>query len=108
MVALMESSCSAGHAPCGWCESATEADITIAHLRHDSGDPGSLIDDRVNAFWLDRSGALWVGTEAGLDRWQPEHHGFLHSRSLGAMHVSRLLAYQPLQSPRCLDTPQHR
>ncbi len=64
----------------------------IEHLRHDAGDPSSLVDDHVNAFCLDRSGALWVGTEAGLDRWQPEHHAFLHLRSAaGAGHVSRVL-----------------
>jgi len=27
---------------------------------------------------LDRSGAIWVGTAAGLDRWQPERSAFVH------------------------------
>ena len=63
----------------------------IEHLRHDPGDPSSLVDDRINALLLDRTGTLWVGTEAGLERWQPEHHGLQHLRSLGASHVSRVL-----------------
>ena len=64
------------------------------HLRHDPGDPSSLVDDRINTLTFDRSGTLWVGTEAGLDRWQPEHHGFLHLRSVSGSHISRVLEDQ--------------
>jgi signal transduction histidine kinase/ligand-binding sensor domain-containing protein/CheY-like chemotaxis protein/HPt (histidine-containing phosphotransfer) domain-containing protein len=63
----------------------------IEHLRHDPKDPSSLVDDRVNTVSLDRTGTLWVGTEAGLDRWQPEHHGFLHLHALDGRPVSRVL-----------------
>jgi PAS domain S-box-containing protein len=37
-------------------------------LRHDAGQPGSLVNDRVLALAPDRQGNLWVGTAAGLDR----------------------------------------
>src|SRR5207237_226271 len=63
----------------------------IEHLRHDPGDPSSIIHDHINALLLDRSGTLWVGTEAGLERWQPEHHGFAHLSSVGGSHVARVL-----------------
>ena len=36
--------------------------------------------DSCDALALDRSGALWVGTAAGLDRWQPERSAFVHFR----------------------------
>ncbi|HEY4868696.1 MAG TPA: two-component regulator propeller domain-containing protein, partial [Candidatus Dormibacteraeota bacterium] len=64
------------------------------HRRHDPRDPSSLVDDRINTLTFDRSGTLWVGTEAGLDRWQPEHHAFLHQRSLSGNHISRVLEDQ--------------
>ena len=40
----------------------------IEHLRHDPANANSLIDDRIFTLALDRSGSVWVGTEAGLDR----------------------------------------
>jgi ligand-binding sensor domain-containing protein/signal transduction histidine kinase len=33
--------------------------------------PGSLSSDAVAAILVDRSGAIWAGTESGLDRWDP-------------------------------------
>jgi signal transduction histidine kinase/ligand-binding sensor domain-containing protein/CheY-like chemotaxis protein len=63
----------------------------IEHLRHDPGDPSSLADDRIITLSLDPSGTLWVGTEAGLDRWQPEHHAFVHLHALDRHLVSRVL-----------------
>src|SRR5205823_10130774 len=53
--------------------------------------PTRRSSDLINALLLDRSGTLWVGTEAGLERWQPEHHGFARSEE----HTSELqsLAY---------------
>ena len=43
----------------------------FARLRHDPGDPGSLSHDDVNALLPDRRGALWIGTQAGLNRLGP-------------------------------------
>ena len=62
----------------------------IEHLRHDPADPSSIVHDHINAFLLDRSGTLWVGTQAGLERWQPEHHGFAHLGSLAGSNVARV------------------
>ena len=52
----------------------------IEHRRHDPHNTDSLSDDQIFTLTLDRSGAVWVGTGAGLDRWQPERNAFLHSR----------------------------
>lgn len=39
-------------------------DFTV--FEHDSGNPRSLSDNRVNAIHLDPSGELWIGTQSGL------------------------------------------
>jgi PAS domain S-box-containing protein len=36
--------------------------------RHDSNDPTSLSNNRVNSVYFDHSGAMWVGTQDGLDK----------------------------------------
>ncbi len=52
----------------------------IEHLRHDEGSASSLSADQICTLALDHSGGLWVGTTAGVDRWLPERHAFLHWR----------------------------
>ncbi|GIV61496.1 MAG: hypothetical protein KatS3mg044_0362 [Rhodothermaceae bacterium] len=42
-----------------------------AVFRHDPGNPQGLSHDRVYAVLVDRTGAVWAGTEAGLDRIDP-------------------------------------
>ncbi len=70
---------------------------SFRHLRHDPGDPRSLSDDRVTAILLDHRGALWVGTEQGLNRRDPGGGfvRFLHRpedpASLSHDHVGALL-----------------
>ena len=39
----------------------------ISFYRHDSRNPRTLSDDKVNAIWEDRQGTLWIGTHNGLD-----------------------------------------
>jgi signal transduction histidine kinase/ligand-binding sensor domain-containing protein/DNA-binding response OmpR family regulator len=45
-----------------------DAPVVVERFSHDSANPQSLGDDRVNAVVVDRRGDVWVGTEAGLDR----------------------------------------
>ena len=50
-------------------------DSTIGQFttyRHESNQPRSLSDNRVNSVHIDRSGAMWVGTQDGLDEFDPK------------------------------------
>ena len=53
---------------------------TFTHLRHDPENPASLIDNRVRAIAEDGEGRLWVGTNAGLSRFDPATQTFSHFR----------------------------
>src|SRR3546814_9422284 len=46
------------------------ADGSITHYGHDPGDPDSLPSDTVMSLAFDRAGTLWVGTRAGLAKFQ--------------------------------------
>ena len=46
--------------------------------RHDADDPGSLSSDEVRAAHLDGAGTLWVGTRAGLSRFDRATETFTH------------------------------
>jgi signal transduction histidine kinase/ligand-binding sensor domain-containing protein len=41
-------------------------------FRHDRTDRSSLVDDVVISLFRDRSGRLWIGTNNGLDRFEPD------------------------------------
>ncbi len=43
----------------------------IKHFHHNPSDPKSLSDDYVNYVYTDVSGILWIGTSAGLDKYDP-------------------------------------
>ncbi len=53
---------------------------TFSHFRHDRDDPESLIDNRVRKVVADRDGILWIGTNGGLDRFDPATETFTHFR----------------------------
>lgn len=43
---------------------------------HDANDPTSLSNDRVNSVYFDHSGTMWVGTQDGLDKFDPTTRRF--------------------------------
>lgn len=49
---------------------------TWRHYRHDEHDAASLADDRVHNLLIDKTGKLWVGTAAGLQRLRADHKSF--------------------------------
>ncbi|HLP77839.1 MAG TPA: two-component regulator propeller domain-containing protein, partial [Candidatus Paceibacterota bacterium] len=49
---------------------------TSVHLGSNPDDPTSLSDNTVNFIYQDRKGDLWICTEHGLNRWNPETKGF--------------------------------
>jgi len=40
--------------------------------QHNANDPGSLSNNRVNSVHFDHSGTIWVGTQDGLDKFDPK------------------------------------
>jgi diguanylate cyclase (GGDEF)-like protein len=49
---------------------------TVTRFTHDPAQAASLVDDHIYVLYLDGKDRLWVGTEAGLDRW--DAGGFVH------------------------------
>ncbi len=45
--------------------------------RHDPGEPGSLSGNKGLAFFKDRAGVFWIGTDLGLNRFVPETKSFV-------------------------------
>ena len=52
----------------------------VVSFLHDPADPGSLAHDAVYALTSTADGSLWVGTEAGLDRFDRATETFVHYR----------------------------
>jgi len=46
--------------------------------KHDSEDSTSLSNDQVSKVYEDRDGTLWVGTQSGLNRYDPVTETFIH------------------------------
>ncbi len=51
--------------------------LQTRRIRHDASVPTSLLNDRVWAILRDRAGLLWVGTQRGLTRHDPNHPAIL-------------------------------
>ncbi len=49
------------------------ADGTFTRFQHDSADPGSLGHDNVISLWQNEAGELWIGTEGGLNLFNPNY-----------------------------------
>lgn len=48
----------------------------VNHIHHDPSDATSLCNDFCNCVFTDMSGTLWVGTNSGLDKYDPLMHQF--------------------------------
>lgn len=51
--------------------------INLKIYRHNEYKTGSLSDNYVDSLLVDREGTLWIGTRAGLNRYQPDSDSFL-------------------------------
>jgi ligand-binding sensor domain-containing protein len=60
-------------------------DGTVTVYRYDPTDPNSLSSDTVREIYEDRSGTLWVGTEMGLNQFEPGSGTFLKSQGDNAL-----------------------
>jgi PAS domain S-box-containing protein len=49
--------------------------FTVSY-KHNADDPTSLSNNRVNSVYFDHSATMWVGTQDGLDRFEPKTGGF--------------------------------
>ncbi|GAB4373541.1 MAG: two-component regulator propeller domain-containing protein [Calditrichia bacterium] len=45
----------------------------IIQIVHEPGNPGSLSDDTIYALWVDSQGMIWIGTNKGLDKYNPRN-----------------------------------
>jgi signal transduction histidine kinase/ligand-binding sensor domain-containing protein/CheY-like chemotaxis protein len=55
-----------------------QADGSFRQWQHDDGKAGSLASNEVWSIAQTADGALWVGTQGGLDRLRPDEKGFDH------------------------------
>jgi ligand-binding sensor domain-containing protein/signal transduction histidine kinase len=60
------------------------------HFKHDPSNPNSLTAGRVNTIWEDPAGIIWVGTNGGLNRYDPATERF--SRFFQDRAVFRIVA----------------
>ncbi|NQZ07701.1 MAG: response regulator, partial [Algicola sp.] len=54
------------------------ADKKQTHFRYDSTNPNSINSDDILSFTQDNQGTMWVGTTAGLNRFNEQTRGFDH------------------------------
>jgi signal transduction histidine kinase/ligand-binding sensor domain-containing protein len=52
------------------------ATSTFTVFLHDDNQPGSLSNNRVNSILIDHAGTIWVGTQNGLNRFDPDRKAF--------------------------------
>lgn len=51
---------------------------TFTNYKHIPGEPNSLSSDHIHCLYADASGSLWIGTSAGLDRYDKRTGHFEH------------------------------
>jgi PAS domain S-box-containing protein len=72
---------------------------------HDPENPASLADNGVISILRDRSGTLWLGTQAGLDRFDPATHTMTHfQESNGLANNTVLCMLEDSQSRLWIST----
>jgi signal transduction histidine kinase/ligand-binding sensor domain-containing protein len=54
------------------------SESTFARYRQDDAEPQGLVHDRVKSIFSDSAGRLWIGTQNGLDLYDPDHDRFIH------------------------------
>ena len=59
-----------------------ESPLSVARFQHDPRDPASISNNTVRALLVDRSGTLWVGTDAGLNRVRRDGERFVFEQYL--------------------------
>ncbi|MDX9872624.1 MAG: two-component regulator propeller domain-containing protein [Clostridia bacterium] len=55
----------------------------FTHYEHQPGDPASISANTITALAWDKTGALWIGTGDGLNKFQPRTGSFLHFPAQG-------------------------
>lgn len=65
-------------------------DGSLRHFRHDPAQPGALPSDSIFTSVVDARGRLWLGTEAGVARWNGQRFEAVAAHELGSTSVLRL------------------
>lgn len=76
---------SSSHGVCRFGE-----DGSLRHFQHDPAQPGGLPSNTIFSSLVDAQGRLWVGTEAGVARWNGHVFEAVAPRELKAVSVLRL------------------
>ena len=50
---------------------------THVHFRHDPEDPETISDDRIWSLFMDVKGKLWIGTDRGINCYDPQKQSFI-------------------------------
>ena len=76
--------------PAAW----RQGKVRFITYRHDPDNPNSLSDNSVWAIHQDRTGALWVGTQVGLNRFDPDSGAFTHYRERDGLPNNTVLCIE--------------
>ena len=63
-------------------------------LRQDPEDPTGLVSDSILSFYEDRTGILWIGTRAGISRYDPRSNQFSRFRPAKGLSRARVWAIE--------------
>jgi signal transduction histidine kinase/ligand-binding sensor domain-containing protein len=69
-------------------------DVRFITYRHDPKNPNSLSDNSVWAIHQDRTGAIWVGTQVGLNRLDRNSQAFTHYREKDGLPNNTILCIE--------------